>query len=129
MAASAFGVFLRKLRENRGLSLRELSQLAGIDHAYIYRLETGAKESPSAEVLAKLARALKATKRDADMLRYLAENPNVSVGLAEYAIEDQTVTLDELATAAGVVYRGSTRRDYKTVIERVRRILGDEGGG
>jgi transcriptional regulator with XRE-family HTH domain len=129
MAASAFGVFLHKLRENRGLSLRELAQLSAVDHAYIYRLETGAKESPSDEVLGKLIRALKAMKREADMLRHLAKNPNVSVGLAEYALEDQTVTLDELAAAAGVAYRGPTRRDFKTVIERVRRILGDEDGG
>jgi transcriptional regulator with XRE-family HTH domain len=129
MAASAFGVFLHRLRENRGLSLRELAQLGAVDHAYIYRLEAGAKESPSDEVLGKLVRALKATRRDADMLRYLAKNPNVNVGLVEYAVEDQTVTLGELAAAAGVVYRGPTRRDYKTVIERVRRILGDEDDG
>ena len=50
---SALGVLLRSLRDGRGLNLRELGLLAEVDHAYIYRLETGAKESPSEEVLSK----------------------------------------------------------------------------
>ena len=54
MGQSGFGVLVQKLRESRGLSLRELMQLADIDHAYIYRLETGDKESPSEEVVTKL---------------------------------------------------------------------------
>ena len=33
MAEAALGFLLRKLREDRGLSLRELAQLAGVDHA------------------------------------------------------------------------------------------------
>ncbi|HXJ57708.1 MAG TPA: helix-turn-helix transcriptional regulator [Verrucomicrobiae bacterium] len=53
------GDILRSSRERRGLSLRELGRLAGIDHAYIHRLETGAKEAPSDQVIMKLARALK----------------------------------------------------------------------
>src|SRR5260370_29978813 len=75
MAQPAFGLLLQRLREQRGLSLRELGQLAGIDHAYIYRLEAGDKESPSEEILTKLVRALKSGKREADMLRYLAKQP------------------------------------------------------
>lgn len=129
MAQSAFGVFLRKLREKRGLSLRELAQLAKIDHAYVYRLETGEKESPSDEALTKLIRALKTQKRDADMLRYLAHHSEVSVGLAEYALEDQTVTPEELGMAANMAFRGPIRPDYRRAIERIRRMLGDEGLG
>ena len=41
MPAPALGSVLRALREKRGLSLRELGQLAEVDHAYIHRLETG----------------------------------------------------------------------------------------
>jgi HTH-type transcriptional regulator, competence development regulator len=129
MAQSAFGVFLRKLREKRGLSLRELAQLANIDHAYVYRLETGEKEAPSAEALTKLVRALKVSKREADMLRYLADHLDVSIGLAEYALEDQTVTPVELTMAASVVRRGPIKRDYKTVIERIRSVLEGEDRG
>ena len=43
MPESALGFLIRFLREQRGLSLRELGRLAGVDHAYIHRLETGEK--------------------------------------------------------------------------------------
>ncbi len=75
--------------------MRESAQLADIDHAYIYRLEAGEKESPSEEVLTKLARALKAGKRGAEMLRYLAEHPDVDPGLVAQALADATVTIEE----------------------------------
>lgn len=125
MPVSAIGVLLQKLREKRGLSLRELGLLAELNHTYVYRLETGDKEAPSPEALAKLMRALKPSKRDAEVLQYFIEHPNASAGLAEYAMEDETVTADEVAVAAGVVYRGPVRQDYKTVIARVRRMLGE----
>lgn len=41
MPTSALGVWLKALRGD--LSLRELAQRSEVDHAYIYRLETGAK--------------------------------------------------------------------------------------
>jgi transcriptional regulator with XRE-family HTH domain len=128
MAQPAFGLLLQHLREKRRLSLRELGQLAGIDHAYIYRLEAGDKESPSEEVLSKLIRALKATKREADMLRYLAEHSQTDPGLVEYALTDASMTFEEFRSAAGVAYRGTGRPDYPRLIVRIRRILRDENG-
>jgi transcriptional regulator with XRE-family HTH domain len=128
MAQPAFGFLLQQLREERRLSLRELAQLAGIDHAYIYRLETGDKESPSEEVVSKLVRALKAGRREADMLRYLAEHPHTDTGLVEHALTDATVTIEEFSSVAGVSFRGTGRPDYPKLVERVRRILQEENG-
>ena len=88
------------------MSFRELALLADIDHAYIYRLETGAKESPSDEILSKLIRALKAPRREADMLRYLAAHADADSGLVAHVRQDPSVTFDEYASAAGMVYRG-----------------------
>jgi hypothetical protein len=56
------------------------------------RLETGAKESPSDEVLSKLTRALKAPKREADMLRYLATHTDADAGFVAHVRQDPTVT-------------------------------------
>src|SRR5438477_6583656 len=61
------GAALRKLRERRTLSIRELGRLADVDHAYIYRLEQGEKTSPSAELIATLLSVLKANPRDCVM--------------------------------------------------------------
>jgi transcriptional regulator with XRE-family HTH domain len=123
---SALGALLKQLRENRGLSLRELAQLAEVDHAYIYRLETGAKEAPSDETLNKLIRALKAGKREGEMLRYVATHPETDAGLVLHVLHDASVTYEEFAAAAGASYRGSARPDYAKLIERVRRILSEE---
>jgi transcriptional regulator with XRE-family HTH domain len=126
MAQPALGLLLQKLRENRGLSLRELAQLADIDHAYIYRLEAGDKESPSEEVLSKLVRSLKAGKREADMLRYLAQHTETDAGLVAHVLGDPAVSYEIFASVAGVAFRGTGRPDYPKLIERVRKILGAE---
>lgn len=52
----SFGYALKRFREGRNLSLRELGKLSEIDEAYIYRLEAGEEDSPSAIVLDSLAR-------------------------------------------------------------------------
>ncbi|HVB16644.1 MAG TPA: helix-turn-helix transcriptional regulator [Stellaceae bacterium] len=129
MGESAFGFLLKSLREQRGLSLRELAQLADIDHAYIYRLETGDKESPSEEVLSKLVRALKAGKREADMLRFLAKQQDVDPGLVAHVLKDAGVSFGVFKSVAGTVFRGTARPDYARRIERVKSILEEDGDG
>jgi transcriptional regulator with XRE-family HTH domain len=126
MAQPGFGILLRHLREERKLSLRELAQLADIDHAYIYRLEAGDKESPSEDVVSKLIRALKVGKREAEILRYLAKHPETDGALVTEVLKDQTVTYEIFASVAGAAFRGTGRPDYPKLIQRVRRILADE---
>ena len=72
MPETALGTWLKGLRDRRGLSLRDLAERSDVDHAYIYRLETGAKEAPSDEVVDKLLSALTPPKRDDEILRFLA---------------------------------------------------------
>jgi transcriptional regulator with XRE-family HTH domain len=129
MAQPALGLLLRKLREGRELSLRDLALLADTDHAYIYRLETGDKEAPSEEVLSKLIRALKPGKRESEMLRYVAEHSDTDSGLVAYVLEDSTVSIDVFTAAAGTFYRGNVRPEYPKLVERIRRILDEEKTG
>ena len=125
---SALGFLLRALREERGLRLREVGQLAEVDHAYIYRLETGAKESPSEEVLSRLIRALKAGKREARMLRFLAEHPGTDAALVKLVLADNAIGYNVFAAVAGIAFRGTARPDYAKQIELVCRIM-DEANG
>jgi transcriptional regulator with XRE-family HTH domain len=126
MAQPALGFLLQRLREERKLSLREFAQLAGIDHAYIYRLETGDRESPSEEILSKLIRALKVGKREAEMLRYLASHQETDTGLVTLVLADPTVSYEIFTSVAGAAFRGAGRTDYPRLIERVRKILSEE---
>lgn len=129
MAQTALGVTLQFLREQRALSLRELARLSDTDHAYIYRLESGDKESPSEDVLTKLARALKVDKREADILKFVAEHGGTDASLVTHVLTDKGVSYEIFASAAGAVFRGTSRPDYAKLIERVRKILEDENGG
>lgn len=127
MGQTALGVLLEHLRELRGFSLRNLSDLSKVDHAYIYRLEKGDKESPSDEVLSKLLRPLKAPVREADMLRYLAQHRETDPSLVQHVLEDETISYEMFAMAAGAAHRG-TKPDYAKLIGRARAVLADENG-
>jgi HTH-type transcriptional regulator, competence development regulator len=126
MAQPALGFLLQRLREERKLSLREFAQLAGIDHAYIYRLETGDRESPSEEILSKLIRALKVGKRETEMLRYLAEHQETDIALVTLVLDDPKVSSETFISVASMAFRGATRSEYPKLIERVRKILSAE---
>ena len=56
-------VRLREWREQRGLSVRKLAELAEVGFATVHRIETG-RISPTVEMLEKLARALGVGIRD-----------------------------------------------------------------
>ena len=49
---------IRRLRETKGLTQRDLADKAKVTGAYVAQLETGAKRNPSLDVLKRLARAL-----------------------------------------------------------------------
>lgn len=50
-----FGALLRRLRQEKDLTLRELAQRLGINHAYLSQLETGLVDKPSEELARKIA--------------------------------------------------------------------------
>lgn len=128
MAVTAFGALLRRLREGRGLSLREVSQLAVVDHAYVHRLETGAKEAPSDDALARLFRALKPTKRQEHVLRFVVGR-DVPVDLVDSTIvDDPDIAIDDLKAAAQMNFRGkkpSGVAEWRNAIEKVRKFRED----
>ena len=126
MAQTGLGVALRSLRERRTLSLREMSQLSTVDHAYVHRLETGEKTSPTQELVAKLLKVLKPSERDTELVRWLVDHPDADPGLVEYALADQSIEVEVFSAAAGVRHRGTARPDPATLIARIRRAFADE---
>ncbi|MCZ4625201.1 MULTISPECIES: helix-turn-helix domain-containing protein [Rhodococcus] len=57
-AAQDIGAFIRSQREAAQVSLRQLSQLAGVSNPYLSQIERGLRK-PSAEVLAQIAKGLR----------------------------------------------------------------------
>jgi transcriptional regulator with XRE-family HTH domain len=52
------GQRLKKVREQKGLSLRQLSELSGVERGLISKLERGQRPQVSVHVAMRLARAL-----------------------------------------------------------------------
>lgn len=126
MTQTGLGVALRALRERRTLSLRELSQLSSVDHAYVHRLETGEKANPSQDLVAKLLKVLRPSERDAELVKSLVERPDADPALVEYVLADPRIGVQLFTAAAGVRHRGTARPDPATLITRIRRIFEDD---
>jgi transcriptional regulator with XRE-family HTH domain len=125
-----FGGFLQRLRSEKGLSLRQLGQLADIDHAYIHRLETGEKVDPSDDILNGLIRGLRPGERKARILRFLVAQA-VDEDLLEEVLEEPNVAVDDFESAAQMRSRGrpSGREAWRRVLKQIRQIREKMEGG
>jgi len=123
MSSTGLGAALRILRDRRTLSVREISKLSDVDHAYIHRLEVGEKTNPSPELVAKLLKALKPSDRDGVIVKWLVEHPDTSPELVDYTLANPEIDIEVFTIAAGARHRGITRPDPSLLIERVRRAF------
>jgi transcriptional regulator with XRE-family HTH domain len=80
------GSFIREQRSTARLSLRRLSELAGISNPYLSQIERGLRR-PSAEILQQIAKAL----------RISAETLYVQAGILEPATESPDLSREILA--------------------------------
>ncbi len=56
-----FGKKIQELRQKRGLTQEELSEIAGIDYKYLQKIEGKSPPNIKLETLEKIAKALKIT--------------------------------------------------------------------
>src|ERR1051325_1710602 len=102
--ALAFGATVRALRTDRGLSLNELARRAGVDPAYIHRIEArGTQRPPLPRRLGvqSIAAALGCDARQTDQLLALAGH--APAALLELGGWDATLaTVAELLADPGV---------------------------
>ena len=126
MPQTGLGAALKALRERRTLSLREVSQLSSVDHAYVHRLETGEKTNPSQELVEKLLKVLKPGDRDAALVKWLVDHVDADPSLVEFALKVHSISIDVFSAAAGVRHRGNARPDPATLIARIKRAFEDD---
>lgn len=126
MPKTGLGVALRTLRERSGNSLRNITELSGVDHAYIYRLETGEKTNPSLELVEKVLGVLSTSPRENALVAWLVEHPDADHALVQHALQDPTVDVEIFSAAAGVRHRGTARPDPATLIARVKLLFAED---
>lgn len=123
-----FGTALKRFREERTLSLRELAILSEVDHAYIHRLEAGEKVAPSADILDKLVRGLKLAMHKRKLLEILSNAGPLDLELVELGLEKPT-RMDAVQVAATMSFRGArpqSKMDWDKKLTQIEALMGND---
>lgn len=91
---SDLGSFIREQRNGARLSLRRLSELAGISNPYLSQIERGLRH-PSAEILQQIARALRISAETLYVQAGILEPERGDGDLAEHILADRTLTEEQ----------------------------------
>jgi transcriptional regulator with XRE-family HTH domain len=85
------GEFIRDQRRTARLSLRKLSELAGISNPYLSQIERGLRK-PSAEILQAIARALRISSETLYVRAGILEERDTEADLGADILRDRTIT-------------------------------------
>ena len=101
------GAFIRDQRRNARLSLRSLSDRAGISNPYLSQIERGLRK-PSAEILQQIARALRISAETLYVQAGILEPRADRQGLEQEILRDTTLN-DRQKQALIEIYRSFQR--------------------
>ena len=104
------GSFIREQRGTARLSLRRLSELAGISNPYLSQIERGLRR-PSAEILQQIAKALRISAETLYVQAGILEPPDGTPDLSRLILADQSIS-EEQKQALVRIYL-SFRREYE----------------
>ncbi|HWD55420.1 MAG TPA: helix-turn-helix transcriptional regulator [Acidimicrobiales bacterium] len=104
------GSFIREQRGTARLSLRRLSELAGISNPYLSQIERGLRR-PSAEILQQIAKALRISAETLYVQAGILEAPTGAPDLTRAIMADQTIS-EEQKQALVRIYL-SFRREHE----------------
>jgi transcriptional regulator with XRE-family HTH domain len=88
------GSFIREQRSSARLSLRRLSELAGISNPYLSQIERGLRR-PSAEILQQIAKALRISAETLYVQAGILEKPTGDTDLSRHIFEDHHLTEEQ----------------------------------
>jgi len=88
------GSFIREQRSSARLSLRRLSELAGISNPYLSQIERGLRR-PSAEILQQIAKALRISAETLYVQAGILEKPNGDTDLSRHIFADRHLTEEQ----------------------------------
>ncbi len=88
------GSFIREQRSSARLSLRRLSELAGISNPYLSQIERGLRR-PSAEILQQIAKALRISAETLYVQAGILEKPDGDTDLSRHIFADHHLTEEQ----------------------------------
>ena len=107
---SELGSFIREQRGTARLSLRRLSELAGISNPYLSQIERGLRR-PSAEILQQIAKALRISAETLYVQAGILEPPDGNTDLTRLIMADRKLSEDQKQALVRIYV--SFRRDYE----------------
>ena len=117
------GAFIRDQRRTARLSLRKLSELAGISNPYLSQIERGLRK-PSAEILQAIAKGLRISAETLYVRAGILDERGDGPDLVGEILGDQTVT-ERQKQALVEIYRSF---QAETAAERARELSRSERG-
>ncbi len=102
----SFGDYIKYKRENKGLTLKEVAQKAGISTAYLSKLENSKRKKPSLRIIKKLAYGLE-------------------VSVINLLLKSLKINQPEVIDIRDVILEGNYIMEGKEVSEEARVLLYD----
>ena len=128
------GQKIRQLREEKGLSLNGLAEEASISKAYLSQLENDVSKQPSAEILLKIASALRITIADLldQPVRVYAEDfedediPHVLREFIDKRGEALDIQKEDVRMLMNIRYRGNQPKaieEWEHILQTIRYVM------
>ena len=90
-----FGAYLRKLRKDKGLTLKQVEKTAKVSNAYVSLVERGRRNPPHPDILKRLAKVYEVSQRELLVAAgYLEDDPSEQVERAQVEKAYQHVISD-----------------------------------
>jgi len=89
-----FGNYMRKLRKEKGLTLKQVEKVAEVSNAYLSQIERGVRNPPHPDILKRLAKAYEVTHRELLIAAGYLEDPEEQVKREKIERAFQHVTTD-----------------------------------
>lgn len=128
VAAETFGERLRRIRDDRGLSVGALAQRVGVTEGAVRQMESGQTKSASFVVGVRLAHELGVSSEYLALGSEIATPPGAGDGTAEPSLEERRAILNEwMATAETQMQETRDRLDALEKALRVKTASGRSG--
>ena len=119
------GEFIREQRNSARLSLRRLSELAGISNPYLSQIERGLRR-PSAEILQQIAKALRISAETLYVQAGILERPDGDTDLSRHIFADHHLTEEQRQTMMRIYL--SFRHENEAQADHERETSADSHG-
>lgn len=119
-----FGAKLRALRQERGVTLKEMAAALGVSAAYLSALEHGKRGVPTWFMVQRIIAYFNVIWDEAEELQRLAESSDPKVVLDTSGLAPEAT---ELANLLAVKIRGLSKGSLKDLTHRVRVAAAKDG--